>query len=771
MNSISTRTLILLVLLLLSSPLFGLRASGFPNIPGPGHIEDIIDDVQDIDDIIRNGNFGLGMNDEPGITTSIDDCVTDVPFLDNYVPWFYFPICELPKTVDGSYVGFPGCYHGNFQSFCMHAGTYAPSSGDGYLYAPIRGSLAGPIESILWNSADHPEIPQTDVQSLIWALQSRTKISDMSTERQAVARALLTPDQIRDLNGSALDVIDSAIFNDVFGSLNVAPGIRSVLEAEATMRSMFTSGNPLYSELEAVAVLTGDPQFGEDARDVPLGRWSYHPDGYFIRYFPRGYSELHVDYSIPDICDIVRDDSDNRITSVSDQRGNLLEIEYGNSRDIWDISTMRFSRMDLSNPSQNVISEYTHLNVSQPDRSWVTRHQAEVDRITGSTDLSASITQIGILFHVLESAGVEGGILTLLQEAWQGELVEIMHSQVQIPDKNPQKDLPDFDWRSRWSPIDPGGSANPGNTGRQRLGNGRSPRPSQDPDWSHGDDPRIKDYDPDEETGDEGSEESNNSPGREAFNRGKEVIGWFGYGQTGVDIATGGVEGWATGAIGNAIPNEGFSIILDFIFDVGGRIADALGQDPPRNDYDIYAEPENFSIPGVESNQNIPQERADAMNAVLESGSEMISLLGAAVVSLDRQGGAVLAGNDEWAENQAFALMHYKREGGIAMLQFASDLENFLNVIRSEGLDDTIITPSQIEDYQHRLSTTGFNQSEMNVASILGYSDSEIDDLLERRINGDPFEESGSVMAHLEESIVIMRRMGIYLVCLSGLGA
>ena len=56
----------------------------------------------------------------------------------------------------------------------------------------------------------------------------------------------------------------------------------------------------LYAELERVAVLLGDPQPDAASRDVPRGRWSYHPGGYFIRFFPRGYNQTLVQVHVPE---------------------------------------------------------------------------------------------------------------------------------------------------------------------------------------------------------------------------------------------------------------------------------------------------------------------------------------------------------------------------------------------------------------------------------------------------------------------------------------
>jgi hypothetical protein len=47
-------------------------------------------------------------------------------------------------------------------------------------------------------------------------------------------------------------------------------------------------------------VLAGMAGVGEGSRDVPAGRWSLHPDGYYVRYLPRGYSYTVTQVWVPE---------------------------------------------------------------------------------------------------------------------------------------------------------------------------------------------------------------------------------------------------------------------------------------------------------------------------------------------------------------------------------------------------------------------------------------------------------------------------------------
>lgn len=47
------------------------------------------------------------------------------------------------------------------------AGTFAPSSGDGYMYAPTLGPKEEIVTTILKNAEKHPEVHQHDIQMLL----------------------------------------------------------------------------------------------------------------------------------------------------------------------------------------------------------------------------------------------------------------------------------------------------------------------------------------------------------------------------------------------------------------------------------------------------------------------------------------------------------------------------------------------------------------------------------------------------------------------------
>ena len=204
----------------------------------------------------------------------------------------------LQRTASGGFVLQPGAYAYQAQSYCLKAGTHGPGGGDGYLFAAPEGPAEEAVTSILRNSVQHPEISQHEVQTLLWAIIARAKFEDLSAQHKATASQLLTPRQIASLNRSALDLLPGPALDRAMASM--PPLVRQAFEAEAQLRQMLINPATPFAELERVAVLSGMVGLGAGSQQVPLGRWSKHPDGYYVRYIPSGYSETRVEIWVPE---------------------------------------------------------------------------------------------------------------------------------------------------------------------------------------------------------------------------------------------------------------------------------------------------------------------------------------------------------------------------------------------------------------------------------------------------------------------------------------
>jgi len=234
--------------------------------------------------------------DKQPITTSLPDAKWGDSSKDGFVPrQAERSLMQLQRTPNGGFVLQPGYFTFLDQSYCLKAGTHGPGGGDGYLYAPPKGPAEDAVMTIVRNSVNHPEIHQHDIQVLLWAIIARAKFEDLSSELKVTASRLLTPRQLAGLNRSALDAVGTIA--DHLGG--IPEPLRQVAHAEQQLRQMLSTPGASFAGMERVAVLSGAVPVGPGSQDIPSGRWSVHPDGYWVRYLPRAYSTTRVELWVP----------------------------------------------------------------------------------------------------------------------------------------------------------------------------------------------------------------------------------------------------------------------------------------------------------------------------------------------------------------------------------------------------------------------------------------------------------------------------------------
>jgi hypothetical protein len=232
----------------------------------------------------------------PAITTNLKDAKWEVTDKDSFNPQTT-SFKSLDRGPKGGFIVKEGAFGAEVQSYCLHAGTHGPGKGEAYLYAPPKGPYEKAVIAVVENSVSKPEIAQRDIQQLLWAMMARTKFTDLSSNLQNVASQLLTKKQIADINGGAMGFITDELMER--GLIKQPPLVRQVLEAENNLRRALTMPNTTFADLERIAVLTGDIPLGPGSKNSPRGRWSQHPDGYFVRYMPSGYYRTRLEIYVP----------------------------------------------------------------------------------------------------------------------------------------------------------------------------------------------------------------------------------------------------------------------------------------------------------------------------------------------------------------------------------------------------------------------------------------------------------------------------------------
>jgi len=774
---------------LLSVCLLAVKANAFkfPKIPKiPGTNAGI--KIPGVDALLKR---------EPTLTTSLADVAPEIPYLDDYNPGEFAPLIEVPRDTQTHYLRYPGLYEFVAQSYCLHAGSYGPRSGNGYLYAPLKGRRADVINDILSNSVRHPEVPQKDIQLLVWGVLAESKVSTMSPNLQEAAEKLLTKKQISSLNGGALGQIPPEVRSKLLPQL--PPLARMAFDAENSLRGMLSQQTlPAFQEVERVAVLTGDPPANlrdpSKEKEVPSGRWSYHPNGYFIRMFPSSYYRTKVQIYEPEQFDIQHDDK-GRIIGLSDPRGNRIEISYADTAPLrvegdaglqgWAFSEVRFvSTGDAAHPGlnrekvwantgwtwagngtgdgqlspvapyQNAANRYAsvrqyHLQMAELDEN-LTRNKYMLSAADSSGRIALS--DLAHLRSALQelTANVAAkdqwaaGQVSVIARAWQSALrddVELSRkaaekpagAQVKLAEFRYARQLQQFDGGGSYgsgSGFGGGGAGMPGSSGRQRLA--QSSRPAKD--------------------------KSSRAP--DSIDKAKRLTDMMGNVNDGITLVTSG----PTGVAGGFLPGKAFGEILDFIYDKGRKITDALSMDPPRDDFRSFEAPPRLTVPQVKPSQTVSAQRAKAWNDVMEASITMHANLQAAHIAVDRHGGALLAGDDQWVYNQGAAIVHFKKEVGVSMIELADRLNEVVRISVEEKISDPQFTTEMMQAYMQRLQTQGFSAEEKEAARIAGLTDEELELIRQERTAALPDRISGKKFRTLlTEMAVQLRIFGAHL--------
>ena len=241
------------------------------------------------------GEKVIGAITTEAITTNFKDCnKIDIKNADFGKNEKYTNLCSSNFSPSAGYVLKPGFYTVELKSFCMHAGTYAPSKGDGYLYAPLKGQKKEIVNSLIKNWYQNQDIPQQTVQALVWGIIAKSSLKNMNPDMQLAAMKLLSKNELLSLTKMGLDFIPASVMSKAKN--NLPQSVQLVLEAENKIRNFFSSSSSSYADLEKLALLGGvNPVTSE----IAYGSWGLHPNGYWTSYQPHGYRQMTVRIFVP----------------------------------------------------------------------------------------------------------------------------------------------------------------------------------------------------------------------------------------------------------------------------------------------------------------------------------------------------------------------------------------------------------------------------------------------------------------------------------------
>lgn len=246
------------------------------------------------------------------------------PLLDHFSPVFE-SIEQLKRTSGGGFKLRPGSFEFIAQSYCLKPGTYQRPGGNGYMSGPIKGKLAPYITQILRQSWKYKHISQQDIQYLLWGLIAGASPKDMNPRIYQVAKKMLSRKSLQHLNGGVEGQIPDFLTDEALARLPEEG--RKLYDTYREMKRLAAQPDTSFEDLERIAVLPGEPPQNNDPNAVPDGRWTYHPDGYFIRYFSNEYFKTRVQIVVPEKFKLVRDQY-QRISNVIYSDGSEIKTIY-----------------------------------------------------------------------------------------------------------------------------------------------------------------------------------------------------------------------------------------------------------------------------------------------------------------------------------------------------------------------------------------------------------------------------------------------------------
>ncbi len=248
------------------------------------------------------------------VTTILDDALNIEAWID---------VSDIEPETGNIDLNRPGYYRYDTRSYCLHAGKHGASSGEGYLIAPLKGRQASLIEKIVNSSHKHREIAQSDIQRIIWAIESGTSLLDFSGQQAIAISILANP---KDLARYELDVQTNTSSLATIARTLLPKDVQEALNFYDSFKEILTDANSSYEDIERLAVLSGFVEAGPGSQLVEEGNWAKVAENTFMRSYPQSYKKTTVE--ILKLADFnIEKDEQNRII-LFESNGFRQEISY-----------------------------------------------------------------------------------------------------------------------------------------------------------------------------------------------------------------------------------------------------------------------------------------------------------------------------------------------------------------------------------------------------------------------------------------------------------
>jgi len=233
----------------------------------------------------------------------------------------------------------------------------------------------------------------------------------------------------------------------------------------------------------------------------------------------------------------------------------------------------------------------------------------------------------------------------------------------------------------------------------------------------------------------------------DVFNGLSDPVGWL---MEKMGLGAGGMPGMMLGEM------------VQWLFDMGAVISEALGGDPPRTDFTSFEMPQPPDLPVLEPGAGLSPDRVAAANAAASDLRDMYVSLRAAQVSLDRLGGALEAGDETWGRQQALAFVHYKRQAAARMVAVSESYGALEGVVQDEGVEVEGPDLAQVQAHLAAFREKGFRPEALEAARRLGLSDEEIEAVRQRRLAFAPEDDLDDPLALARQTSGVLSDLGGY---------
>jgi hypothetical protein len=231
------------------------------------------------------------------LTTNLNDSIhldTLPPTID---PKAFKPLMGLDRTDDGAFTLKVGMFEAYVQSYTLDMGDVNATKPGGYYPAPIKGTKAKIVASLLKQVELHPDVPQADIQSLLLAIVQNVDLEKMPPQIQQTAARVLPKDTLMQMQGAtqakALEQTLMGLINQRLArDKNAMQNIQKMKDAQAQMQQN-AAQNPLSNS---------SPDFHTEAvmtEPVARGTWAQMPGGFYVRYLPDGYARTRLQLIVP----------------------------------------------------------------------------------------------------------------------------------------------------------------------------------------------------------------------------------------------------------------------------------------------------------------------------------------------------------------------------------------------------------------------------------------------------------------------------------------